>query len=78
MSLRRRGVFGAFVAYFSFGAIMLAARIDRAGEVAALRETSTLFAALLGWWLLGEKVGPVLAALMGLIGLGAVVMENAG
>ena len=76
--LLRRGVFGAFVAYFSFGGIMLATRIDRVGEAAALRETSTLFAALFGWWLLGEKVGPVQVALMGLIAAGAVVMESAG
>ncbi len=73
-----RGVIGAFVAYFSFGGIMLATRIDRVGEAAALRETSTLFAALIGWWLLGEKVGPVQVALMGLIAVGAVVMESAG
>ena len=78
LPLLGRGVIGAFVAYFSFGGIMLATRIDRVGEVAALRETSTLFAALIGWWLLGEKVGPVQVALMGLIAVGAVVMESAG
>jgi drug/metabolite transporter (DMT)-like permease len=72
-----RGVIGAFVAYFSFGGIMLATRIDRVGEVAALRETSTVFAALIGWWLLGEKTGPVQVGLMSLIAVGAVVMESA-
>ena len=76
--LLKRGVFGAFVAYFSFGGIMLATRIDRVGEAAALRETSIVFAALIGWWLLGEKTGPVQVALMGLIAVGAVVMESAG
>jgi drug/metabolite transporter (DMT)-like permease len=76
--LLRRGVFGAFVAYFSFGSVMLATRLDRVGEAAALRETSTVFAALIGWWLLGEKVGPVQVGLMGLIAVGAVVMEGAG
>jgi len=78
MPLLWRGIFGAFVAFFSFGGIMLATRIDRVGEAAALRETSTVFAALIGWWLLGEKVGPVQVALMGLIAIGAVVMESAG
>ncbi len=73
-----RGVIGAFVAYASFGGIMLATRIDLVGEAAALRETSTLFAALIGWWLLGEKVGRVQLSLMALIALGAVVMESAG
>ena len=76
--LLKRGIFGAFVAFFSFGAVMMATRLDRVGEAAALRETSTVFAALIGWLVLGEKVGPWRAALMGLIALGAVVMEGAG
>lgn len=76
--LVRRGVMGAFVAYASFGSIMLATRLDKVGEAAVLRETSTVFAALIGWWVLGEKVGAVRAALMGLIAAGAVVMEWAG
>ena len=73
--LLKRGVFGAFVAYFSFGSVMLATRLDRVGEAAALRETSTVFAALIGWLVLGEKVGPMRAALMAVIAAGAVVME---
>ncbi len=76
--LLKRGVIGAFVAYFSFGAIMLATRLDKVGEAAVLRETSTVFAALIGWWLLGEKVGPVRAGLMAMIAAGAVVTEWAG
>jgi len=75
--LLKRGVFGAFVAYFSFGAVMLATRLDRVGEVAALRETSTVFAALIGWWVLGEKVSWVQALLMALIAFGAVMMLGA-
>jgi drug/metabolite transporter (DMT)-like permease len=57
---------------------MMATRLDNVGEAAALRETSTVFAALIGWLVLGEKVGPVRGALMGLIALGAVVMEGTG
>ncbi len=76
--LLKRGVFGAIVAYFSFGSVMLATRLDRVGEVAALRETSTMFAALIGWWVLGETVGRVQVVLMALIASGAVVMEWAG
>lgn len=76
--LLKRGVLGGFVAYFSFGAIMMATRLDRVGEAAVLRETSTVFAALIGWLVLGEKVGAVRAGLMGLIALGAVVMEWGG
>ena len=76
--LLKRGVLGAFVAYGSFGAIMLATRLDRVGEAAVLRETSTVFAAVIGWLVLGEKVGRVRALLMGLIAAGAVVMLGAG
>lgn len=78
LPLMQRGVLGAFVAYFSFGAIMMATRLDRVGEAAVLRETSTVFAALIGWLILGEKVGRVPALLMALIAAGAVVMEWGG
>lgn len=77
-ALLRRGIIGAIVAYFSFGAIMLATRLDKVGEAAVLRETSTVFAALIAWLVLGDKVGPVRTALMALIALGAVIMEFAG
>ena len=76
--LLARGVIGAFTAYFSFGAIMLATRLDKVGEAAVLRETSTVFAALIGWLVLGEKVGRVQVGLMALIAAGAVMVEFLG
>ncbi|SFR52817.1 EamA family transporter [Litoreibacter janthinus] len=76
--LMKRGVLGAFVAFFSFGAIMVATRLDNVGEAAVLRETSTVFAALIGWLILGEKVGPRRLTLMALIALGAVIVEIGG
>ncbi len=76
--LALRGVFGGFVAFASFGSIMLATRLDQVGEAAVLRETSTVFAALIGWLFLGERVGPRRVALMGLIAAGAVIVEAAG
>ena len=76
--LMARGVLGAFVAFFSFGSIMLATRIGNVGEAAVLRETSTVFAALIGWVVLGEKVGPRRLTLMALIALGAVIVEVGG
>lgn len=77
-ALLKRGVIGAIVAYFSFGAIMLATRLDKVGEAAVLRETSSVFAALIGWLVLGEKVGRVQLALMALIATGAVMVEALG
>ncbi|MDK3016119.1 EamA family transporter [Pseudodonghicola flavimaris] len=73
--LALRGFSGGIVAFFSFGAIMLATRLDKVGEAAVLRETSTVFAALIGWLVLKETVGPRRIALMSLIALGAVIVE---
>ncbi|KUF12073.1 DMT family transporter [Pseudoponticoccus marisrubri] len=73
-----RGFAGGLVAFFSFGAIMLATRLDQVGEAAVLRETSTVFAALIGWLVLRETVGPRRIALMSLIAAGAVIVELGG
>lgn len=73
-----RGVAGGFIAFFSFGSIMMATRLDKVGEAAVLRETSTVFAALIGWLILKETVGPRRIALMALIAAGAVIVESGG
>lgn len=74
-ALIRLGVTGAVVAYFSFGSIMLATRIGQVGQAAVLRETSTVFAALIGWLMLGERVGSRRLALMALISIGAIIVQ---
>ena len=76
--IMRLGLIGGVVAYFSFGGIMLATRLDKVGEAAVLRETSVIFAAFLGWLMLGEKVGPRRLALIALIAAGAVIVEWGG
>jgi len=76
--LALRGFVGGLVAFASFGSIMLATRLDQVGEAAVLRETSTVFAALIGWLFLKEPVGPRRVALMGLIAAGAVIVEMGG
>jgi len=76
--LMQRGAFGGVVAFLSFGSIMMATRLDKVGEAAILRETSTVFAALIGWLVLKETVGPRRIALMTLIALGAVIVEFGG
>lgn len=72
-----RGMVGAVVVYISFGAIFLATRLDKVGEAAALRETSVIFAALIGWFFLRERIGVVPALLMVVIAAGAVMVEFA-
>ena len=76
--LTRLGLTGAVIAWGSFGAVMLATRLDSVGEAAVLRETSVVFAALIGWIWLREPVGPWRALLMGVIAAGAVVVEFGG
>ena len=70
-----RGFFGGLIGFVSFGCVMLATRLDKVGEAATLRETSVVFAALIGWAILGEKVDRARAALMVLIAMGAILVE---
>ena len=70
-----RGLAGALIGYVSFGSVMVATLVGKVGEAAILRETSTVFAALIGWFILKERVGPRKLALMVLIALGAMIVE---
>jgi drug/metabolite transporter (DMT)-like permease len=54
---------------------MLATRLDKVGEAAVLRETSIVFAAIIGWLFLKENVGPRRIFLIVLITIGAVFVE---
>ncbi len=76
--LALRGLVGGIVAFASFGSIMMATRLDKVGEAAVLRETSTVFAAVIGVVFLKETVGPRRVALMALIAAGAVIVEMGG
>ena len=73
-----RGFFGGIVAFLSFGSVMIATRLDSVGEAAVIRETSPIFAALIGWLFLKETVGPIRIVLIGFIALGAVLVEFGG
>jgi len=76
-SLLKRGMLGACVAFASFGGIMLATRVGNVGQAAVLRETSTVFSALIGWMMLGETTGPRRLALMAMIAGGAAIVQLA-
>ncbi len=78
LPLMRLGVLGGLVALFSFGAILLATRIGNVGEAAVLRETSVVFAAAIGWLMLGERTGPRRIALMTMIAAGAAMVKLTG
>ena len=70
-----RGLLGALIAFISFGGVMLASYLGKVGEAAVLRETSTVFAALIGWLVLKETVGLHRALLMVLIAAGAIIVQ---
>ncbi|HET7409788.1 MAG TPA: DMT family transporter [Paracoccaceae bacterium] len=74
-ALFRRGLVGAFFIWVSFGSMFLATRLDNVGEAAALRETSVVFAALIGSLLLGETVGRRRWLLMVVVAGGAMLVE---
>lgn len=76
--LLRRGAIAAVFGFVSFGCVMMATRLDKVGEAAVLRETSVVFAALIGWFVLKESVGPRRLAMMVFIALGAVLVELGG
>lgn len=76
--LALRGFIGALIAWISFGGVLMATRLDKVGEAAVLRETSIIFAALIGWFIMGEKVGPRRLILMSVVALGAVIVEMGG
>lgn len=47
---------GGVVALLSYGAVVAAFALGPAGPIAALRETNVVFALLIGWLILGEKL----------------------
>ena len=73
-----KGFAGALIAWISFGGVMLATRLDKVGEAAVLRETSTVFAAVIGWLILKEKIALPQVLMMALVALGAVIVEMGG
>ncbi len=71
----KRGIIGALVAFFSFGTLMLATLIGKVSEAAALRETSIIFATGIGILFFQEKLSKAKLGAIGLIALGAILIE---
>ncbi|MFK5980596.1 MAG: EamA family transporter [Rhizobiaceae bacterium] len=70
-----RGVIGAFFAFSSFGSLMLATWYGSVAEAAALRETSIIFATLIGVLIFREKLDPTRLTIIGLIVAGAILVK---
>jgi len=73
--LIKRGIIGALIAFFSFATLMLATRIGKVSEAAALRETSIIFATVIGVIFFKEKVSALKLCAIGMIALGAIMIE---
>jgi drug/metabolite transporter (DMT)-like permease len=53
-----KAVAGGLLSLGSYGAVITALALGNAGPVSALRETSIVFSALIGWLFLGERLTP--------------------
>jgi drug/metabolite transporter (DMT)-like permease len=53
---------------------MLATRLDDVGQASVMRETSIIFAVLIGFLFLNENVGLLRLCLITLIAIGAIIV----
>lgn len=63
---------GGGVALLAYGAVVAAFAFGPAGPVTAIRETSVVFAVLIGWLFLGERLTPRRTGACAVVALGAI------
>ncbi len=63
---------GGMVSLVAYGAVIAAFALGPAGPITALRETSVVFAALIGWMFLGEALSLRRATACAVVTLGAI------
>ncbi|UJW85905.1 EamA family transporter [Devosia sp. SL43] len=69
---------GGIVALFAYGLVVVAFSMGPAGPITALRETSVVFAILIGWLFLGEKLtAPRIVAGI-VVAIGAICLGYGG
>lgn len=71
----RQGLPASFMAHGGYAIALYAFSIGSLGEIAALRETSIVFATAIGVFWLKEKTGPKRIAAIGLIALAAITLK---
>lgn len=74
----RAGAIAGLLAVLGYAIVLYAMSQGALAYVSALRETSVLFAALIGTLALGEPFGPRRIAAAGIIAIGLVVLQTAG
>lgn len=70
----RNALVGGVVSLFAYGLVVAAFKLGPAGPVAAIRETSVVFAALIGRVFLGERLTPKRIIACAVVTLGAVCL----
>lgn len=73
-----RSAAGGIVSLAAYTIVIWAASVSPMGQVSALRESSVLFAALLGWLFLGEPLGAVRLAACLVVAVGAACLGLRG
>jgi drug/metabolite transporter (DMT)-like permease len=71
----RQGLPASFMAHGGYALALFAFSIGGLGEIAALRETSIVFATIIGTFWLKEQTGPRRIAAIGLIALSALTLK---
>ena len=71
----KRGAVGGVCSFASYALALWAMTHAPVASVAALRETSVVFGALLAAFLLKERITPVRGAAVGLVALGAALIK---
>jgi drug/metabolite transporter (DMT)-like permease len=63
---------GGMLSLLAYGAVIAAFALGPVGSITALRETSVVFAAVIGWLFLGEALTPRRAAACAIVTFGAI------
>lgn len=71
----KRGILAGILGSSSYILALLAFRTGSTAEIAALRETSIVFAMLIGYFLLKEEIGPRRITAVVIISIGAIVIK---
>ena len=67
---------GGLVALVAYGAVVVAFALGPAGPISALRETSVVFAVLIGWRFLGETLTPRRIAACAIVAMGTILLGH--
>ena len=78
IGLAARGIIGALVALVTFGSMLVATRLAKLGEIASLRETAIIFAAIFSVIFFRERLDRPKLILIVLIAAGAIIVQVGG